>query len=79
MIALECSACACTDVVGPFEMDGYVRGEYVASGAWWIVCRACGVTTLSHEQTEMFAVPANVPTPARAARLNQPDLFAVTS
>lgn len=36
------SECDCTDLIGPFEMDGNVDGVYVQHGAWWTVCRGCG-------------------------------------
>jgi hypothetical protein len=55
-LELVCRHCGCDDVVGPFEMDGVVRGQYVPAGAWWIVCRACGGSTLAHETPGLFAL-----------------------
>jgi hypothetical protein len=40
-----CSHCDATDVVGPFEMDGIVDGEYRPRGEYWIVCRVCNRST----------------------------------
>lgn len=40
-----CGRCGHDDVVGPFEMDGFVGGEYRVSGEQWIVCRKCHGST----------------------------------
>lgn len=39
---MTCSHCGNDDLVGPFEMDGIVHGEYRPFGEWWTVCRGCG-------------------------------------
>ena len=39
---MTCSHCRSVDLVGPFEMDGIVAGEYRPSGETWTVCRECG-------------------------------------
>lgn len=54
MIALKCAACRCEDVRGPVERAGTVRGVWMATGAWWITCTACGADTLAHETAALF-------------------------
>ena len=49
---MKCSRCGHDDVVGPFEMDGYVAGEYRKHGEFWIVCRKCNGSTNVTDQLQ---------------------------
>ena len=50
-------ACAHTDKIGPFEMDGYADGVYQPTGLLWTVCRACGQTERVTEDSKPPPAP----------------------
>ncbi len=53
---MKCPRCQSSNVVDPFEMDGYADGKYQREGLWWLVCRDCGRTSRVENPREEQAV-----------------------